>query len=484
MSRLLDIVNSPWAIEPAKLNEIVNIYSAHVRGEKIDLKAIEAQLGRPLNNEPKPYEVRDGVAVIPVDGVISPKMNLFTRISGGTSTQMLSSDFAQALEDSAVHSIVLLVDSPGGAVAGIQQLAGQIFDARGAGKKIVTLADGGMMSAAYWIGAAASSLYMADQTTMVGSIGVVTQHVDVSKAEEQAGVKTTEIYAGKYKRIASEYEPLSADGRAELQAMVDDIYTVFVNDVARFRGVTADAVLKDMADGRIFIGQKALDAKLVDGVSTLGALIAKLNAGDKPARTISLPAGAAAAEPRLNAEATAGAAETEATTQPHTQGTEMINRDFLLANHADLVEAFRAEGFTNGKAEGLTAGADAERARILAVEAQSLPGHEALITKLKADGKTTGPEAAVMVLAADKATGARRLAALNGDGAAVVVPAATAPAASAAQAAVDADLPVEERCKATWDKDAAIRAEFGNYDAFLAYTKADEAGRVKTLGKK
>src|SRR4051812_3844458 len=116
--RLIDIINSPWAIEPAKLEEILHIYGVHTRGEKIDLKALELKLGRPLNNEHKAYEVFDGVAVLPIEGVLSPKMNMFTQISGGTSTQMLSRDIAAALNDSAVHSLILAVDSPGGAVQG------------------------------------------------------------------------------------------------------------------------------------------------------------------------------------------------------------------------------------------------------------------------------------------------------------------------------------------------------------------------------
>jgi ClpP class serine protease len=109
--------------------------------------------------------------------------------------------------------------------------------------------------------------------------------VDYSKLEERVGIKTTEIAAGRYKRIASEHAPLTDEGRAYIQALLDEIYTVFVDAVARNRGTDAETVLKDMADGRLFIGRQAVSAGLVDGVSTLDALIADLVAGRKPSRS-------------------------------------------------------------------------------------------------------------------------------------------------------------------------------------------------------
>ena len=105
-------------------------------------------------------------------------------------------------------------------------------------------------------------------------------HVDISGAEKQAGVKTTEITAGKYKRVASQYGPLTEDGRSDIQSKVDYIYSVFVDDVARNRGVDAAMVVKNMADGRVFIGRQAVDAGLVDGVATLEEIVARAAAGE------------------------------------------------------------------------------------------------------------------------------------------------------------------------------------------------------------
>lgn len=281
--KILDIVTSPWAIMPEKLVEIQEIYCTHLRGEKIDIASIEAKLGRPLNNEPKPYEVEDGVAVIALDGVISKRMNIFQKISGGVSSELARRDFAQAMADPEVHSILLYIDSPGGAVDGTQELAREIHAARGQGKNIVAYSDGLMASAAYWIGSQAHRVFISGDTVTVGSVGVVARHIDVSQMEQRMGIKTTEITAGRYKRAASEYEPLSETGRRSIQDMLDHIYGVFLADVAKARPQLSMEPVKQgreetipWADGRLFLGKQAIEAGLVDGVATLADVISSL----------------------------------------------------------------------------------------------------------------------------------------------------------------------------------------------------------------
>lgn len=452
--KILDILSAPWAIEPTKLIELQSIYATHLKGHKIDLAAVEVRLGRPLTNEPKAYEIVDGVAVLPIEGVIAKKMNLFSQISGGTSTQLAASNLRAALADPAVHSIILLIDSPGGTVDGTQALADAILAARDV-KPIVSLADGTMASAAYWIGSAASAAYIADVTTTVGSIGVVTTHTDVSQAELARGVKTTEITAGKYKRISSQYGPLSDEGRKTIQDQLDYTYSLFVGAVAANRGVSTDTVVKDMADGRVFIGQQAIDAGLVDGVSTLDALVVKLNQEHG----------------QPSSKNRAGVAHIP--TPP--KGTTMLTAEQVAAEHPAIAAAFRAEG------------ANAERERIQSIEIQSIPGHEALISTLKFDGKSTAGDAAQAVLAAERSIRTRQASALASDAPAPLplAPTATVQPALVAQAQADADanaaLPIEERCKAQWDKTPALRQEFASLAAFTAFTRADESGRARVL---
>lgn len=272
--KLIDVLTSPWAILPEKLVEIQEIYKTHLRGERIDLAAVEAALGRPLDNQVKPYRVDRGVATIFIDGVIAKRMNIFMKISGGTSSELAMKDFRQALADPDVHTILFNVDSPGGAVDGTQELAQEVARSRGA-KEIVAFTDGLMASAAYWIASAADRIYISSDTVSVGSIGVVARHVDYSRALEQDGIKVTEITAGKYKRTSSAYEPLSERGRRTIQDELDYIYGVFLRDVAAHRGLSLETVKDDRddsipwADGRVFLGRQAMGAGLVDGVSTL-----------------------------------------------------------------------------------------------------------------------------------------------------------------------------------------------------------------------
>jgi signal peptide peptidase SppA len=279
--KLLDVLTAPWAIIPEKLLEIQNIYFTHLRGEKIDIKAIEAQIGKPLDNKKKTYEVQEGIAVIPIEGVLAKRANLFMRISGGTSMQLLEKDIDEAMADPDVKSLLFLIDSPGGTVDGTQELANHIYGLRGK-KPMTSYAESLMGSAAYWIGSSADEIVMSGDTTQVGSIGVVATHVDVSKAEESAGIKTTEIIAGKYKRIASSYAPLSDEGRAVIQDIVDHLYSVFVTGVVQNRGASEDKVLTDMADGRIFLGQKAIKAGLVDRIETLDQTIGRMSKRGTP----------------------------------------------------------------------------------------------------------------------------------------------------------------------------------------------------------
>lgn len=473
--RVIDVLTSPWAIMPEKLVEISGIYSTHLKGDKIDIKGLEARIGRPLENRDQGYEVVDGVAIIPVYGVIAKKMNLFQAISGGVSTEMLARDIREALADGSVKSIILEIDSPGGAVDGTEDIAKVIYESRGS-KPIVTLGTGVMASAAYWIGAAADKMYIGNKTTAVGSIGVVATHGDYSEANSRDGVKITEITAGKYKRIPSENEALTDEGRAVIQDRVDYIYSVFVDDVAKFKGVSVETVLKDMADGRVFLGQQAIDAGLVEGISTLEGLIEMLSNDSL----------------NITDNVTAGKSEAIITTEDisvsETENEEEnvdINKDYILKNHPEIAESLKTEGQASvdtgaAKAES----ANAERQRIQDVMAQSMPGHEDLIQTLAFDGKTTGPEAAVQILQAEKAVRGNQSASIKSDAAEIpkIEPVffEQKPEVSA-----HSHLPLKERCDAEWKESPDLRAEYGNDpEAYFYFQEANAAGLVKIQGAK
>ena len=107
-----------------------------------------------------------------------------------------------------------------------------------------------------------------ERTTDVGSIGVLYVHWDTSKEDEMYGWKRTLITAGEFKGVGNDIEPLSDRDRGVIQSELDTIYDIFIETVARNRGVSTETVLKDMANGRVFIGQHAVDAGLADKTGT------------------------------------------------------------------------------------------------------------------------------------------------------------------------------------------------------------------------
>jgi signal peptide peptidase SppA len=386
---------------------------------------------------------------------------MMTEISGGASIQLITADFREALGRADVKAILLDIDSPGGTVDGTMELAGEVFAARGV-KPVAALGDGLMASAAYWIGAAAGEVFLGTETTQAGSIGVISLHRDISKAEEKYGVKTTVITAGKYKAAANQYEPLSQEGRALIQDHLDYIYTLFVNDVAKARGTDAETVLAKMADGRIFIGRQAVDAGLADGIMTREQLITRL-AGSTGGAIIK-PGGKARMQGggKMEGDRASGAPLTVET---------------VRAQSPETAAALEKAGFDSGKIagidEGRALGAAAERERIKAVEEQTLPGHEALIASLKFDGKTTGPEAAVKVLAAQK----KDLAGVLDHIKATAPEPAKNTAGDPSGSGVDARTP-EEKIEAEWAASETLKAEFPKAETYLAYRKAVAEGNV------
>lgn len=388
---LSDIVNGPWAITPAMHQTVHEIYARHLRGEAADLPKIKSFFCIDLNNERKPYQVIDGVAVLPLIGVMAKRANLLMAISGGVSTEIFANELKQTLSDPNVAAIVINGDTPGGTVDGTPELAAKILAAREI-KPVITWSDGVLASAGVWAGSAASKVYISSDVVTVGSIGVVAAHTDVSAREAAAGYKVTEITAGKYKRIASSHAPLSESGRAAIQEQVDDIYSVFVDQVAAQRGMTVDDVLARAADGRVFIGKKAIAAGLVDGIMTFDEVLAEARR---------MAAGGTKINPRQGREKGAKMDAKElAVAHPEAVGQIRVETEKMV------LAGLTAEAVSNScpavAATLREAGAKAERERIASVRAQAMPGHEALIAQMELDGKSTGADAAMAIIGAEK----------------------------------------------------------------------------------
>lgn len=254
---LAEILRDLWAIVPQRLTSL--LYS---------LPGLAATT--PGQAGPRPPAPRQSgqVQVIPLAGVVFPRGGGFLAdMLGGTSAERLAASLRQAANDPAVSAIVLDVDSPGGSVAGIPEATDAVRAAAQV-KPVVAVANTLAASAAYWIASAATEL-MVTPSGEVGSIGVFAAHQDVSAALEHAGIKVSLISAGRHKTEGNPYEPLTDDARAALQARVDEVYSAFVRDVARGRGVSVDAVRGGFGEGRVVGAKAAISQGMADSVGGL-----------------------------------------------------------------------------------------------------------------------------------------------------------------------------------------------------------------------
>ncbi|HXI43115.1 MAG TPA: S49 family peptidase [Bryobacteraceae bacterium] len=273
-----EVFRKPWAILPEKFNTIAEIVTLRAMGEKMTEEEIRERLNAASHPEAAAAS-RNGknygtVALIPVYGVISQRMNLMTQISGGTSIEKLTSQLRTALSDTNVSAIVMDVDSPGGGVEGVPELADEILAGRSQ-KKIIAVANGMAASAAYWLACCATELVVAP-SGQVGSIGVFAAHEDMSKALEQEGVKVSLVSAGKFKTEGNPYEPLTDEARAALQAKVDEFYGMFVKSVAKGRKVSQESVRSGYGEGRMLLAGAAVKEGMADRIATLDDVLGKL----------------------------------------------------------------------------------------------------------------------------------------------------------------------------------------------------------------
>jgi signal peptide peptidase SppA len=261
-------VTHPWALEPEMLAVVVSIVSRRLAGDDTHPDVVALSNKRELAPAPK------GVAVLPMYGVIAPKMNMFSEISGGTTFQQATAQLQEAVASKDVSTIVLDWDSPGGNVQGAKEFADAIMKAKTI-KPVISQVNYRMCSAAYWVGACATKI-VAAPSGVVGAIGVYTIHNDLSKALADLGVKRTYLSKGKFKVEGNETEPLADDTKARWLAEMEVPYTNFINAVAHGRGVSPAAVRGGFGEGRAVQADEALALGMIDSIATLDETLIRL----------------------------------------------------------------------------------------------------------------------------------------------------------------------------------------------------------------
>jgi len=340
------IPNKIWAIQP----EILEQYQK----ESIKLFMEEDRPIKDMYNSSQDQQV----LVIRISGILEPNLSFMSFLYGGTSTTQIQQEIKKAINDDSISKIILELDTPGGEITGIQSLANTIYQARGK-KEIIAVVKDLAASAGYWIASACSKIILASETAMVGSIGVVMCHKDFSEAEKKEGIVTTEIYAGKYKRLASNYKPLSEEGKNNLQKKVDYLYGIFLQDVVKYRNKDINYVLENMADGKVFIGKQAVSSQLVDGIELTDNFYMDGFDNSKNLGESYMP------DAKDNIE---------------------ITEEVFKEKNPKLSEMLISKAVLDGKKIGVGEGVLEERKRVLGIQALNVVGYEKTITKAIKEG--------------------------------------------------------------------------------------------------
>ena len=354
---------------------------------------------------PPLYSLVGDTGVIRIEGSLIPGEACFYRYFGVTGYEDIKAAVLQGLADKGAKRLLIYSNSGGGSVAGVED-AGD-FIAQVATLKPMSAYSEFSASAAYWLTSAAGHI-TTSPTGVNGSLGVIRVVTEYSKYFEKEGVTRTVMRAGRYKALGNPFEPLSEDGKAEIQSKLDDLYQIFVDMVAKNRGTTPVIADQVMGQGREFLGKRGLEVGLVDAIGDFNSAIEYAKANQRLA-TKKTSNFAAAATSQV---AQAGAVPDNAAT-PSKTGTEM----HLTPEQLAAIAAGASVQQVTGQAEAgttETAAADATTgAAAVEDSAQDATALKAEVETLKAELAAAQAEAGTATAQAQ--TLASQVAALQAD---------------------------------------------------------------------
>lgn len=446
MSRILDLflVNC-WAMEAGAHRRMMDVLVRHASGVRLTEEELTAATGKPDRLRAVEMTVNNGVASIPIHGVIAHRASAVGRISSrvGTSVEHIRADLQAALDDESVQAIVLDVDSPGGSVQGLAELGDELRAARER-KPIVAHTDGLMASAAYWLASQADKV-VATRSATVGSVGVIASVIDQHRALANEGFDPVVVKSTPGKGGVQSTGAIGDADRADLQREVDAHHAMFVEAVAEGRRISAEQAAT-LADGRVYLGDEAKAKGFIDAIGPTNAAV-------RFARALARGrAEASAAQKPTSAEAAPVVSTSEPQSEPMTQTDPKT-----VAPAPATVAAAPAT-----QAAPAAPTAQDERARAAAIVAAAIPEQAALVAQLVSDGV---PIADAMVR-------------LNAD---LRQRLASAPAKPLSGGNTDPQPQVPESArlaampegKAKWEAqfaaDKDLQAEFGTAERFVAY---------------
>lgn len=227
------------------------------------LSVIIAIVLRP-GSEParQPGSEQGEIGIIYVEGVIATRGGDSGIFGSGGSAEDTAYALRKAAGNPQIKAVVIRLNSPGGSPAAAQEISMEIERLRRSGKKVVASMGDVAASGAYWIAAGADQI-VANPGTLTGSIGVIMETANLRGLYDKLGISTETFKSGAHKDMGSTSRPVTTEERAIYQSMIDDIYSQFVDVVAKGRHKDISEI-RPLADGRVFTGRQALELGLVD----------------------------------------------------------------------------------------------------------------------------------------------------------------------------------------------------------------------------
>lgn len=277
---VLDLMASTgWAMLPERCQELAEI--AERTAEKPSMEVLEAYRAKTADKGER-LRVRNGIGLLYAEGPLMKKASFFTEVSGMTSYQTLRRDLQVLADDKDIHSGILYIDSPGGEASGCDELAEAIHEVNKT-KKITAFVSGMAASGGYWLAAPCDRIVISDGA-LLGSIGVVVGIPDKKSIEERTGRRVIEFVSSQ--SPGKRPDPNTDTGRSQIQTMVDDLASVFVSAVAKYRGVSVEDVINKFGAGGLKVGKDAVAAGMADEVGQFEALVSSLTKAAEKRRSI------------------------------------------------------------------------------------------------------------------------------------------------------------------------------------------------------
>jgi len=262
------IYSKPWLVTPLAHASIRRLFETRYQ---VSGKA-ENQLVDMFGDSQPEMTIEDGIAIIPIKGIIGKGLGKLEKVCGAVDTEDISANITAALDNPDVTAILLDVNSPGGVCNGTPECAQIIADANEQ-KPVMAYSDGEACSAAYWLASSAKAIY-GSVSAEFGSVGVYLPWCDETEAYSKEGVKIELIKntGGDFKGAGYPGTALTPEQKAELQRGVDQIFAMFTGHIIDRRGPVNPNALR----GQTFLSAEAKKMGLIDEVATFAQAVSDL----------------------------------------------------------------------------------------------------------------------------------------------------------------------------------------------------------------